>query len=218
MEKNELTAVFFDLDGVIFDTEPLYTTFWRSQCILYHPERPHLEMEIKGQTLIQIFEELFSGALASEREIITQRLDGFESQMQFSYVPGFTDFMADLRSNAIKTAVVTSGNQKKMRNVYKQHPHFQEMFDAILTAENFMESKPSPDCYLYAAKHFGFSPSSCVVFEDSFNGLRAGRAAGMFTIGLTTTNDRDALKEFSDVQIPDYKGMDFNKLKQLRAS
>ena len=40
----------------------------------------------------------------------------------------------------------------------------------------------------------------------------------MFTIGLTTTNDRDALKEFSDVQIPDYKGMDFNKLKQLRAS
>jgi beta-phosphoglucomutase-like phosphatase (HAD superfamily) len=48
---SELKAALFDLDGVVFDTEPQYTIFWGSQCRLYHPEHPGLEHEIKGQTL-----------------------------------------------------------------------------------------------------------------------------------------------------------------------
>ena len=53
--KREVKAALFDLDGVIFNTEPQYTEFWRSQCRLYHPEMPGLENQIKGQTLVEIF-------------------------------------------------------------------------------------------------------------------------------------------------------------------
>ena len=50
-------------------------------------------------------------------------------------------------------------------------------FDAILTSEDFERSKPDPDCYLKGAALFGAERDECVVFEDSFNGLKAGRAA-----------------------------------------
>ena len=56
MENYKLKAALFDLDGVVFDTEPQYTVFWGSQCRLYHPEHPGLEQEIKGQTLTQIYD------------------------------------------------------------------------------------------------------------------------------------------------------------------
>ena len=58
--KREVKAALFDLDGVIFNTEPQYTEFWRSQCRLYHPEKPGLENQIKGQTLVEIYEKYFA--------------------------------------------------------------------------------------------------------------------------------------------------------------
>ena len=52
---SKFKAALFDLDGVVFDTEPQYTFFWGKQCREFHPERPGLEKDIKGQTLTQIF-------------------------------------------------------------------------------------------------------------------------------------------------------------------
>jgi hypothetical protein len=49
MEKKELKAALFDLDGVVFDTEPQYTVFWGSQCRLYHPEHPGWSTKSKAQ-------------------------------------------------------------------------------------------------------------------------------------------------------------------------
>lgn len=198
-------AALFDLDGVVFDTEPQYTLFWRSQCQLYHPERPGLEQEIKGQTLFQIYDRWFNGPLAAERQIITQRLDAYEQQMSYDYVAGFTDFMEHLRREGVKTAVVTSSNQPKMACVYAARPEFRQLFDAILTSEDFAESKPSPDCYLRAAARLGAEPADCVVFEDSFNGLRSGRAAGMYVVGLATTNPAEAISGLCDRVISDYR-------------
>ena len=200
------SAALFDLDGVVFDTEPQYSVFWGSQCRLYHPEHPGLENEIKGQTLMQIFDRWWAGPLEAEREALTRRLDEFEAQMSFDYVPGFVPFITALRSRGVKTAVVTSSNQQKMASVYRSRPEFTSLFDAILTSEDFAESKPSPDCYLRAAARFGVKPEECVVFEDSINGLRSGRAAGMFVVGLATTNSREVIAPLSDIQIDDYRG------------
>lgn len=200
-----IKAALFDLDGVVFDTEPQYTIFWGGQCRLYHPEHPGLEHEIKGQTLDQIFSRWFSGALSAEREAIVARLNAFEGEMDYVYVRGFEPFVSMLRRQGIATAVVTSSNLAKMQAVYRAHPAFTAMFDAILTSEDFEYSKPHPDCYLKAAQRLGAAPSECVVFEDSFNGLRSGRAAGMTVIGLATTNTAEAIRELSDVQIADYE-------------
>ena len=210
-----LKAALFDLDGVVFDTEPQYTVFWGSQCRLYHPEHPGLEHEIKGSTLDQIYDKWWNGSLVQEREAVTQRLNDFEARMDYTYIKGLEDFIADLHRNGVKTAVVTSSNQPKMQSVFRAHPEFKSLFDAILTSEDFAESKPSPDCYLRGAARFGVSPQECVVLEDSFNGLKSGRAAGMFVIGLATTNKKEDIEPLSDMQMVDYQDINFQKLNKL---
>lgn len=212
--RKELKAALFDLDGVVFDTEPQYTVFWGEMCRQYHPEHPGLEFEIKGSTLDQIYDRWWNGSLVAAREDVTARLNAFEAQMQMIYVEGFERFVGELRQHGVKTAVVTSSNLPKMQSVYRQRPAFKEMFDAILTSEDFAESKPSPDCYLRGAARFGAQADECVVFEDSINGLKSGRAAGMFVVGLTTTNDEETVKPLSDCQIANYNNFDYQKLKE----
>ena len=208
MQERLFKAALFDLDGVVFDTEPQYTVFWGMICRQYHPEHPGLEHEIKGSTLTQIYDRWFSGPLASERASITARLDDYEPQMHYDYITGFEALVADLHRHGVKTAVVTSSNIPKMESVYRYQPRFKELFDAILTSEDFSRSKPDPDCYLKAAARFNVSPEECIVFEDSFNGLKSGRAAGMRVVGLATTNSAEAIAPYSDIQISDYNGID----------
>jgi HAD superfamily hydrolase (TIGR01509 family) len=204
MTKKDFQAALFDLDGVVFNTEPQYTVFWGAQCREFHPEHPGLEQEIKGMTLVQIYDAWFSGELSEKQALITERLNDYEAQMSYDYVAGFEAFIRALRSQGVKTAVVTSSNQPKMEAVYRSHPEFKGLFDAILTAEDFDRSKPDPDCYLKAAGRFGIAPDHCVVFEDSFNGLKSGRAAGMYVVGLATTNPTDAIRPLCDEVISDY--------------
>lgn len=212
---SELKAALFDLDGVVFDTEPQYTIFWGSQCRLYHPEHPGLEHEIKGQTLTQIYDQWFSGPLLPEQPKITERLNDYESKMHYDYIEGFERMIADLRSHGVKTAVVTSSNLPKMEAVYRFQPDFKNLFDAILTSEDFDRSKPDPDCYLKAAERLGAKTDECIVFEDSFNGLRSGRAADMKVVGLATTNSVESIRPLSDIQISDYREMDYDQLSSL---
>jgi HAD superfamily hydrolase (TIGR01509 family) len=206
MEKKEMKAALFDLDGVVFDTEPQYSVFWGAQCREFHPEHPGLEHEIKGQTLVQIYDAWFSGPLTEKQPLITERLNKYEQQMDYQYVACFETYVNGLRAKGVKTAVVTSSNQPKMEAVYQSHPEFRSMFDAILTSEDFDRSKPDPDCYLKAAQRLGVAVEDCVVFEDSFNGLKSGRAAGMYVVGLSTTNSAEAIKPLCDEVISDYIG------------
>jgi len=215
MYVKRLRAALFDLDGVVFDTEPQYTVFWGEQCRLYHPEHPGLEHEIKGSTLTQIYDRWFSGPLQAEQPAITARLNQFEAQMRYEYIAGFEDLIADLRSHGVLTAVVTSSNLPKMESVYRHQPGFKVLFDAILTSEDFDRSKPDPDCYLKAARRLGVQIGECVVFEDSINGLKAGRAAGMKVVGLLTTNPLERVAEWSDMQTADYRSTRYETLMQL---
>lgn len=210
MSNEKFRAALFDLDGVVFDTEPQYTTFWGGQFRKYYPSRPGMEQQIKGMTLVQIYDAYFRDPVVQRQ--ITAELDRFERTMRFDYVAGFEAFAADLRRHGVRTAVVTSSNKAKMENVYAEHPEFKSYFDAILTSEDFAESKPSPDCYIKASQRFGCQSDECVVFEDSFNGLKSGRAAQMYVVGLSTTNPADVIREYADIVVSDYTGMDYEKM------
>lgn len=211
-------AALFDLDGVVFDTEPQYTKFWGSQCREFHPEMPGLEHQIKGQTLIQIYDKYFNGELASKREVITRRLDEFEQNMEFKYVEGFEKFVSQLRSHGVKTAVVTSSNKAKMQSVYDRVDNFKSLFDAILTAEDFSKSKPDPDCYQKGAAKFRADKSECIVFEDSFNGLKSGNAAQMVVVGLSTTNPAESIEPLCNKVVSDYTSLSFEECQALIAN
>jgi HAD superfamily hydrolase (TIGR01509 family) len=212
---DKFKAALFDLDGVVFDTEPQYTVFWGGICRQYHPEHPGLEYEIKGQTLTQIYDRWFSGPLLSEQDSITARLNDYEQQMHYDYIAGFEPLIATLHHHGVKTAVVTSSNIPKMESVYRYQTGFCSLFDAILTSEDFERSKPDPDCYIKAAQRLETETDECIVFEDSFNGLKSGRAAGMTVVGLATTNTVEAIKPLSDLQLKDYDGLTFECLEAL---
>lgn len=205
MENMEFKAALFDLDGVVFDTEPQYSIFWGGQFRHSYPEHPGMEQLIKGMTLVEIYEKYFQNKGIQDR--ITRELDEFEQTMDFVYVKGFENYVKSLRDRGVKTAVVTSSNMAKMENVYRKRPEFKTYFDAILTSEDFAESKPSPDCYQRAAQRFGLTKDECVVFEDSFNGLKSGRAAGMYVVGLATTNSPESIAPFADRVIKEYGEM-----------
>ena len=198
-------ACLFDLDGVVFDTEPLYTLFWRNLDKRLRPNIDNFEHIIKGQTLVQIYDKYFAGEEKKQEEI-TAFVNEYEQNMSFNYITGFEDFVKDVRSKGVKTAVVTSSNLEKMLNVYNKHPEFKGYFDEILTSEDFEESKPSPDCYFKAAARFGVSPKECIVFEDSFNGLRSGIASGARVIGLATTNSVAEIEPYTKEVISNYDG------------
>lgn len=215
MESFEVKKVaLFDLDGVVFNTEPQYTIFWGEQGRLYHPEVPDFGQVIKGQTLVQILDRWFPGQNELQKKI-TAELDDFEIKMNYEYVPGVEKFLSELKNAGVPTAVVTSSNEAKMLNVYRVHPEFKSYFNRILTSEHFKRSKPDPDCYLLGAKVFDAEPSQCVVFEDSFNGIRAGRSAGMTVVGLSTTNPADKIQSECQLVIPDFTQFSVEKMSDL---
>ena len=195
------SIALFDLDGVILDTEGSYTAFWDDYGSRHFSEKD-FGLKIKGQTLVKILDDYFPEE--NERKAITDAINDFERKMSYPFVPGVENYIKSLKSNEIRTAVVTSSNILKMENVYRCHPGFREMFDMILTSEDFSESKPSPYCYLKAMRLFGAGPEDCVVFEDSLAGLQAARASGAFVTALTTTNPEEVVRNYADLVIRDF--------------
>ena len=201
--KADIQAALFDLDGVVLDTESQYSRFWGAIGQEFHPEVPDFGDRIKGQTLTQIYDAWFCGQ-AERQADITRRLDAFEAQMGYPYIAGAEAYIRRLNEAGIPLAIVTSSNQAKMRNVLAVHPELEQLFQRILTSEDFTASKPDPDCYLQGAQVLGVKPSDCVVFEDSLNGLKAGRAAGCYVVGLATTNPADVIAPLADCVVADF--------------
>lgn len=195
------SIALFDLDGVILDTEGSYTAFWDDYGSRHFSEKD-FGLKIKGQTLVKILADYFPDE--NERKSITDAINDFERNMSYPFVPGVENYIKSLKSNGIRTVVVTSSNLLKMENVYRCHPGFREMFDMILTSEDFSESKPSPYCYLKAMRLFGAGPEDCVVFEDSLAGLQSARASGAFVTALTTTNPEEVVRNYADLVIRDF--------------
>lgn len=199
-------AALFDLDGVVLDTERQYDIIWGRIGKKYHPETPGFAKQIKGMTLESILNTHFPAPEA--RNEVERMLYDFEAkEMKYKYVAGAHSYIISLRNVGVQTAVVTSSNNDKMRDVRAHMENFDSLFDTIVTAELTPRSKPEPDCFLKGAELLGRAADECVVFEDSLNGIRAGRAAGMLTVGLSTTFGRERVAELADIVIDDFVGV-----------
>ncbi len=203
-------AGLFDLDGVILDTEDLYSQFWGEQGRLFCPDVPDFAGAVKGRTLTDLLAAYFPEKDRAER--VVRKLREFEREMPFRFIAGADGFIRDLKAHGVKLAIVTSSNEAKMAEVYRVLPRLKEWFDVIVTADKIARSKPDPECYLLAAKELQYVPARCVVFEDSFSGLEAGRRAGMKVIGLATTNPPEAIRDKADVVIPDFRSFSYERL------
>ena len=101
------------------DTETQYSVFWHKAGVDYLG-MDDLESRIKGQTMTT--STTLSCRKTKEQAGNHRRLNAFEREMAYDYIPGVLDFIADLRRNHVKMAVVTSSNDRKMAAVYRARP------------------------------------------------------------------------------------------------
>lgn len=205
-----IKAALFDLDGTLIDTENQYTKIWHDIAVRFRPDVERLEYLIKGTTLTSIISNYFSAP--GVEELLVEMLDEGESHMTYDFYPGAMEFIADLKKNGVKCAIVTSSNLQKLGYMKAYDPTAFDMFDHVLTSEDFKASKPHPDCYLRAAEVCGCETNECVVFEDAFTGLQAGMSSGIFTIGLPTGNPAETIKDKCDYVLNDWQGFTFERL------
>lgn len=202
-------AALFDLDGVLIDTEGIYSDYWRHKGLEYGVGYDDFADRIKGTTLKQILDTYFPEHLHGE---IMADLERFEDTMEYRVFPGVHEFLEQLSANGIKCAIVTSSNDEKMEHLWEQHPELKRYFQAIVTDGQVTKSKPDPQPYLIAARELGCRPEDCYVFEDSFNGLLSGRRAGATLIGLSTTNPASQLADKAELVIDSFQGFTYERL------
>lgn len=189
-------AALFDLDGVLIDSETLYTRFWERVGKTHRLPSPTFAYDIKGTTLKDILETHFTDP--EVREDVDRMLHKFENEIVYPVFPGAIEFVDTLHRKGLKCVIVTSSDEKKMEFLFRQHPDLRNHFDAIVTASDVGKSKPDPEPYLVGAAKAGHTPGDCIVFEDSFQGLESGRRAGCRVVGIATTNPAEKIAGHCD--------------------
>lgn len=202
----------FDLDGVLIDSEREYTKIWEKIEKKFPTGKDNFALSIKGQTLSKILQENFDDDI---REHVTKELHTLEKEMSYSYCTGAESFLDTLKEAEGNTAVVTSSDGVKMQHLFSDLPEFKKKVKIIIDAEKVKRSKPDPEGYNRAAKELDLDIRKCVVFEDSVQGVMAGKASGAYVIGITGTKTRKELSPFSDRVVDSFNEIDLTSLTQL---
>lgn len=206
-------VALFDLDGTLIDSENQYKIFWDRIVDELNIEYPGLYHAIKGRTLKAILEDY--GFTDEQKSEIKRRMFEFEAHMDYSFISGALEFIHDIRSHGVRCAIVTSSNQAKLSAVRSGIAGFDDLFERVLTAEDFHVSKPAPDCYLMGAKVMNASLDECVVFEDAVNGLQSGMASGIYTMGFATGNPRNVIAPFCHHVEDDFRELSYDRVVEL---
>ncbi len=204
------TGVLFDLDGVLVDSEGEYSKFWGAMGDRYGLPSS-FSADIKGTTL----GEILLSFPEADRDGIVNELHEFENNMLYPVYPGVKDFLLALKAHGIPSAIVTSSDDVKMSYLFARHPELRDMVDVIVTGSMVNHSKPDPEGYLTGARLIGREPENCFVFEDSMQGLEAGRRSGATVIGIATTNPREKVEKIAHKTIDGFAGF---TLKDMLAS
>ena len=212
-EKGMKRGALFDLDGVIIDTEGIYSGFWSAIDERFPTGVAHFSHIIKGMNLQEILGNYFPSP--SVQTAVKQMLSDFQRNMRYEYFPGAMELVCQLHSAGFATAVVTSSDQKKMDALYLQHHEFTSMFDVIVTGDMVSHAKPHPQCYQLAAEKVGCRIEDCLVLEDSLNGLKAGLASGAKVVGLTTTYPADSVKPLCHCMVEGLHQLTVEKLMKI---
>ena len=182
-----LTAVLFDMDGTITDTEAHYVhAFDRLAAAAEVRLTKAHHQAVVGASFESMAETAERAGIAgTRREIIAAIeaavLDGIRGSEPV-WQPGALELVAQLRAAGVATALVTMSYRSLADEVVASIPF--EAFDVIVTGDEVERGKPHPDAYLRAAERLGVDIADCVVIEDSATGVAAGLAAGARVIAV----------------------------------
>lgn len=179
-----IEAIFFDMDGLMLDTEPITI-----QAKVIEGNKiglPITEAMVRDtigmsqKNVDQYYHHLF-GDKYYHQYFIEKRREYLFHYMEEHGLPlkkGLIPLLELLKSKHLPLAVVTSST-KEILAQYQKYGTVFEYFDRLITGDEVKEGKPNPDVYLYAAKVMGVDPKNCVVLEDSKNGIISASKAGM---------------------------------------
>ncbi|MBB6635281.1 HAD family hydrolase [Cohnella thailandensis] len=188
-----MRAFIFDMDGVIIDSEPIH--FRLDTATMEHygvAIAPHELERFVGMTnpeMWAILKEQYKLAPDST-EIIEYQLGTKIEYVQsatMSPIEGIPELLAELKGKQIRIGLASSSPIRFIEAVLHRFK-LQELFDCIVSGEEVERGKPEPDVYLEAARQLGVEPKECIVLEDSRNGVRAAKSAGMSCIGFANPN------------------------------
>lgn len=194
------SAVLFDLDGTLVDSERLWLDTIRLRLeIAGTPVTPELLAGFEGLASVDAARALsrtiglsaHESVVAAELEDLT--IDAFAGRLP--WIRGAEEALSSLRRDGIPVALVTSSTRRWVDAV--EESVRLGPFDAVVTADDVQHTKPHPEPYLRAAALLGLDPRACLVFEDSPVGVRAAAAAGCRVVqvrpgahGVTGSADR----------------------------
>ena len=184
-------AVIFDLDGVLIDSELIWA---RKEfgifCGLIPGWDRDKQMQLAGKSVSDIY-SLLTGryGLGMDSASFTHMYDGMAGEIyskDCSLNPGAEDFLRGLRKDGFRTALATSSSRHLVDIVIGRFG-MAGWFDALVTATDAGgRGKPAPDIYNLCVERLALDKNKCVAIEDSSNGVKSAKSAGLFCIGFVS--------------------------------
>lgn len=194
--KDSITAILFDMDGLVLDTEKLYTRFWQEAAnMLGYPMTKEQALGMRslnrgaGLAKMQSYfgSEVDYDAIRAKR---IELMDTFVEKEGVTLKPGIRELLAYLKEQGIKTAIATSSPLERTV-LYLTSVGLEKSFDELVSGYMVEKGKPEPDIYLYAAKKLDVKPEHCIVLEDSPAGILAAYRAGCLPVMIPDQDEPD---------------------------
>lgn len=179
-----IKTVIFDKDGTLIDTEPLHLRMWVK--ILKERGYPATDEMLKECIGLNYpsMDTLLKGYFGEDFDInehypyVNEKTREYELEHGIPIKKGFFELSDFLISKGIRSVVATSSMHAEAQFCLK-HTGIEDRFEGIIGGDEIENGKPSPEIFLKAANLMNCSPSECVIFEDSENGVKAALAAGI---------------------------------------
>lgn len=194
----KIHGVLFDLDGVIIDTEKLYTRFWveAANDLGWPMTRDQaLQLRSLGERLGQPKMESFFGPGVSYAAIRAKRIelmDAYIAEHGVEAKPGARELLIFLKAHGIPCAITSSSSVP----VIRKHLHalgLLEYFTAICSGKDVLNGKPAPDIYLHGAASIGVLPEQCLAVEDSPTGIESAWRSGCMAVIIPDQDQPDEI-------------------------
>ena len=216
-----IQTVIFDMDGVIVDTEPVHRYAYFQQFEeLNIPVSEELYTSFTGNSTRNIFQKLKEQFhLEQDVEDLIQRKrsifnDAFDSKKDLELLAGVEHLIKNLHENGMQLVLASSASKVTIARVFNRFG-LHSYFSHIVSGEDFPKSKPHPAIFEHAAFLSGTSIENCIVIEDSTNGLKASKAAGIFCVGYESFHSKAQDLSLADVVINHFDELDFEKISQF---
>lgn len=214
-------AVIFDMDGVVVNTEPIG---YRANQELYKALNITVPDEVystfignSDKNIVQKLKDLYELDLTHE-ELLDEKyryyFNAFDNADDLELLPGVKDLIINLHTKGMKLLLASSASKRKIEAVFTRFG-LHNYFDARISGEDFEFSKPNPAIFNEAVAKSGFSKEECIVIEDSTNGIKAAKAAGIYCIGYKGEHSMGQDTSLADKVITDFNQLNYNIIKDL---